>query len=178
MQDDVADALLWAQAQGLASDKACIAGASYGGYATLMGLVRDPTLYRCGIAWLAVTDPFLLLEGGWGIDDDLKGQSRTHDLPLLVGDAKKDVAMLSAASPLLQAKRIVAPLLLAYGKEDLRVPIAHGERLRDALRKAGHPPDWVEYEKEGHGWQKVSTQVDFARRVEQFLNLHLKNAHP
>ena len=44
MQDDVADALRWAQKEGLASDKACIAGASYGGYSTLMGLIKDPSL--------------------------------------------------------------------------------------------------------------------------------------
>ena len=37
MQDDVADALLWARARGLADHRACIAGASYGGYAALIG---------------------------------------------------------------------------------------------------------------------------------------------
>ncbi|MFO1253329.1 MAG: alpha/beta fold hydrolase [Inhella sp.] len=37
MQDDVADALLRAQKQGLASDQACILGGSYGGYCTLLG---------------------------------------------------------------------------------------------------------------------------------------------
>ena len=47
MQDDVADAARWAIAQGLADPKRiCIAGASYGGYATLMGLIRDPALFR------------------------------------------------------------------------------------------------------------------------------------
>ena len=56
MQDDVADALAWAVGKGMADPaKVCIAGASYGGYATLMGLARDPTLYRCGVAWAAVT---------------------------------------------------------------------------------------------------------------------------
>lgn len=43
MQDDVADALAWAVAKGHVDPaRVCIAGASYGGYATLMGLVRDP----------------------------------------------------------------------------------------------------------------------------------------
>jgi dipeptidyl aminopeptidase/acylaminoacyl peptidase len=174
MQDDVADALLWAQSQGLASKQACIAGASYGGYATLMGLVRHPELYRCGVAWVAVTDPFLYLKGSWRIRDNISGQGREFQLPELVGDAEKDAAMLTAASPLAQAARIQAPLLLAMGESDLRVPIAHGERLRDALKAAGRPPEWVSYANEGHGWRQVSTQVDFARRVERFLGQHLK----
>ncbi len=174
MQDDVADALLWARQQGLASpEQACIAGASYGGYSTLMGLVRHPELYRCGIAWVAVTDPFLLLKGSWWIDDDISGQGRRHMLPELVGDAEKDAAMLSAASPLAQARHIKAPLLLAFGEADLRVPLAHGERLRKVLTEAGRPPEWVTYANEGHSWRQVSTQVDFARRVERFLGEHL-----
>ena len=56
-QDDIADATRWAFEQGLADPKrTCIAGASYGGYATLMGLVRYGDLYRCGVAWSAVAD--------------------------------------------------------------------------------------------------------------------------
>jgi dipeptidyl aminopeptidase/acylaminoacyl peptidase len=40
MQDDVADALLWAIGQGhVEKGRACIAGGSYGGYAALMGVV-------------------------------------------------------------------------------------------------------------------------------------------
>jgi dipeptidyl aminopeptidase/acylaminoacyl peptidase len=174
MQDDVADALLWAQAQGLATDKACIAGANYGGYSTLMGLVRQPELYRCGVAWAAVTDPFLYLQGNWWVADDLTEQGRTYGMPHMVGDADKDAAMLTANSPLAQARHIKAPLLLAFGSADQRVPLAHGERLRDALREAGRPPEWVVYDDEGHGWRLVSNQIDFARRVEKFLGQHLK----
>jgi dipeptidyl aminopeptidase/acylaminoacyl peptidase len=178
MQDDVADALLWAQKQGLADKRACIAGASYGGYSALMGLVRDPELYRCGVAWVAVTDPFLLLEGSWWIDDDTSSESRRHTLPELIGDATKDAAALTAASPVAQAKRIQAPLLLAFGESDRRVPLAHGKRLRDALQAGGRPPEWVTYPNVGHSWRQVSTNVDFARRLEKFLATHLRDAAP
>ncbi|MCV2423021.1 alpha/beta fold hydrolase [Paucibacter sp. DJ2R-2] len=176
MQDDVADALLWAQKQGLASEQACIAGASYGGYSALMGLIRHPELYRCGVAWVAVTDPSLLLDSPWWLDDDVGTSSRRYVLPELVGDVKADAAMLSANSPLAQAKRIQAPLLLAFGEEDKRVPLVHGERLRAALKAAGRPPEWVSYRDEGHSWRKVETHVDFARRLEKFLGQHLQKA--
>jgi dipeptidyl aminopeptidase/acylaminoacyl peptidase len=178
MQDDVADALQWAQQQGLASDKACIAGASYGGYSTLMGLVRHPDLYKCGVAWLAVTDPNLFLQGAWWVNDDIDDGVRRHMLPHLVGEVDKDAAMLADNSPLLRAKELKAPLLLAFGEIDMRVPLAHGNRLRAALSDAGHAPEWITYPKEAHGFRQVSTQVDFARRVEKFLGQHLKGEKP
>ncbi len=174
MQDDVADSLLWARQQSLADPaRACIAGASYGGYSTLMGLVRHPQLYRCGVAWAAVTDPFLFLEGSWWVRDDVSSEGRRYSLPELVGDVQRDAEMLRAVSPLEQAARIRAPVLLAFGERDLRVPIQHGERLRAAMRKAGNDPQWVSYADEAHGWRKPENQIDFARRVERFLAEHL-----
>lgn len=173
MQDDVADAARWALGKGWA-DRLCIAGASYGGYSTLMGLINDPELYKCGVAWIAVADPFLYLEGSWWIDDDIGDGARRYTMPQMVGDADKDAEMLKAVSPVLQAARIRNPLLLAYGERDRRVPLAHGERLRKALRAAGHEPEWVVYGDEGHGWLKLENQLDFAARVERFLSQHLK----
>ena len=174
MQNDVADALLWAQKQGFATDKACIAGASYGGYSTLMGLIRHPELYRCGVAWVAVTDPTLYVKGSWWISDDISSTARRYMIPQMVGDIEKDADMLNANSPLKQAKDIQAPLLLGFGESDQRVPLAHGERLQAALTDLGRPPEWVTYPNEGHSWRQVSTQVDFAKRVEKFLGQHLK----
>jgi dipeptidyl aminopeptidase/acylaminoacyl peptidase len=175
MQDDVADALRWAQAQGLASDRACIAGASYGGYSTLMGLIRDPGLYRCGVAWMAMADLDLYLSGSWWVDDDISSTGRKYTLPEMVGDADKDAAMIAAQSPVRQAALIKAPLLLAFGEADRRVPLAHGERLRKALIEAGNPPEWVTYAGEGHGFSLMKNRVDFARRMEAFLARHLKS---
>jgi dipeptidyl aminopeptidase/acylaminoacyl peptidase len=173
MQDDVTDALRWAQKQGLASDKACIIGASYGGYSTLMGLVRDPDLYRCGIAWLAVTDLELLVKGSWWVNDDT-ALARRYTIPDMIGDAEKDAAMLAANSPVRQAARIKAPVLLAFGEDDRRVPLTHGERMRRALQQAGAEPEWVTYPGEGHGFALARNRVDFAKRMEAFLARHLK----
>lgn len=173
MQDDVTDALRWAQKQGLASDKACIIGGSYGGYSTLMGLARDPDLYRCGVAWAAVSDLTLMVEGSWWVNDDGE-MARRLTLPELVGDAKKDATMLAANSPVNLASRIQAPLLLVHGEDDRRVPIAHATRMRDALKAAGHPPEWVSYPEEGHGFNKPEDQLDFARRVDVFLAKYLQ----
>ncbi|MFT7722163.1 MAG: prolyl oligopeptidase family serine peptidase [Roseateles sp.] len=173
MQDDVADTLLWAQKSGLASDRACIAGASYGGYATFAGLMRHPELYRCGVAWVAVTDLMLLAQGSSWVETDVNALSRQHVLSARLGDPEKDAAMLRANSPVEQAARIKAPVLLGMGGADLRVPLQHGERMRDALAKVGNAPEWVVYSDEGHSWLRPESRIDFANRMERFLAKHL-----
>ncbi|MBC7942358.1 MAG: S9 family peptidase [Chitinophagaceae bacterium] len=173
MQDDVADAVLWATEQGWADGKkVCIAGASYGGYATLMGLVRHPELYRCGAAWVAVTEPTLLFENDWR--SDFSEEAKQYALPVLLGDPRADAAMLKANSPLAQADKIRAPLLLAFGELDRRVPLHHGTLLRSALRDHGRAPEWVVYDGEGHGWQTTESNIDFYRRLERFLAAYLR----
>jgi acetyl esterase/lipase len=173
MQDDLADAVQWAAARGTIDPKrVCIAGASYGGYATLMGLVRHPDLYKCGVAWVAVTDPRLLFEDSW--TSDVSQEAREFSLPVRLGDPIKDAALLKDAAPVEHAAEIRAPLLMAFGDADRRVPIEHGTRLRDAMRAAGLKPDYIVYPGEGHGWQKVENRVDFWTRVERFLARNLK----
>lgn len=175
MQDDVADAVRWAAGKGLIDPKrVCIAGGSYGGYATLMGLARYPDLYRCGVAWVAVTDPRLLFEDSW--QSDMNEEGRRYTLPTLLGDLAKDAALLRSAAPVERAADIRAPLLLAFGANDRRVPIVHGARMRDALRAQGRDPEWVVYDGEGHGWLKVETRLDFWGRVERFLDRNLNGA--
>jgi dipeptidyl aminopeptidase/acylaminoacyl peptidase len=174
MQDDVSDVLLWARQQGLANDKACIAGSSYGGYSTLMGLIKNPELFRCGSASFAVTDLMLMVKGSWWVEDDVSDATRKHSLPERVGDPVKDQEMLLAQSPVTQAHRLRAPLQLMWGDEDKRVPLTHGHRLRSEMRKAGLEPEWVVYEGEGHGLRKLENRTDMARRLESFLARHLK----
>ena len=172
MQDDVTDALRFAVKSGWVDPRrVCIAGASYGGYATLMGLAKDPDQYRCGVAWVGVSDPSLMFSIFWS---DIQRDSKQHRLPQLIGDPVKDATMLADHSPLKQAARIKAPVLLAYGRKDRRVPIDHGELMRDALAKAGQAPEWIVYDDEGHGWQRPETRIDFWTRVEAFLARHLQ----
>jgi dipeptidyl aminopeptidase/acylaminoacyl peptidase len=169
MQNDVADGVKWAVAQGIVDPKrVCIAGASYGGYAALMGLVNDPDIYRCGIDWVGVTDIDLLFNSRWS---DLSDAWKRYGLPKLVGDPKTSAAQFKATSPIEQVARIRAPVLLAYGGKDLRVPLEHGERFHAALmRQPGARSQWIVYENEGHGWRTVETRIDFWNRAAKFLD--------
>ena len=174
MQDDITDATRWAVAQGLADPKRLvIAGASYGGYATMMGLVKEPDLYRAGINWVGVTDIDLMYSIDWSDFDGSVWQR--YGMPRLVGDRGADKAQLEATSPLKRAAEITKPVLMAYGTKDFRVPLPHGTKMRDALKAAGKVEvEWVEYEEEGHGWLLEKNNVDFWGRVERFLAKHVR----
>ncbi|WP_374580041.1 alpha/beta hydrolase family protein [Pseudoduganella sp.] len=174
MQDDIADSVKWAVAQGVADPgRVCIMGASYGGYATLMGLVNDGDLYRCGVAWAAVTDLPLMLDGGLSVLSDVSDDYLKFGAPALIGDLVKDAAQLAATSPLKQAARIKRPLLLAHGTNDVRVPVAHFNKLRSALKEHKADVEFVEYVGEGHGWSVLENRLDFWQRVEKFLDKHI-----
>jgi dipeptidyl aminopeptidase/acylaminoacyl peptidase len=171
MQTDVADATRWAVAQGIADPKRiCIMGASYGGYATLMGLAQEPGLFRCGVNWLGVTDIGLMFSASWS---DISDDAKRYGMPRMVGDPVIDKALLDAASPIRHAAHIKQPLLMAYGAWDVRVPIEHGERFRNAVKPHNPNLEWVVYDNEGHGWRRFDTRVDFWTRVEAFLGKHL-----
>ncbi|WP_083748532.1 S9 family peptidase [Pelomonas sp. KK5] len=171
MQDDVVDATRWAVAQGWADpQRICLAGASYGGYATLMGLIRDPALYRCGFEWVGVSDVGLMYSIAWS---DFSDEWKRFGMPLLIGDRKADAAQLEATSPLMQAARLQRPLLMGAGGQDMRVPVKHGSEFRDAARRAGAAIQWVEYPEEGHGWRRLENHVDWWTRVEKFLDRHI-----
>jgi dipeptidyl aminopeptidase/acylaminoacyl peptidase len=174
MQDDIADSVKWAIEKGIADpDRICIMGGSYGGYATLMGLVNDPNLYRCGIAYAAVTDIPMLYDGSMTLLSDLPDDYKDHGVPTLVGDLEKDAAQLVATSPLKQAPRIKRPLLMAHGSIDRRVPYAHFKKMRNALQEAKADAEFVEYVGEGHGWFTLKSRLDFWGRVEKFLDKHI-----
>jgi dipeptidyl aminopeptidase/acylaminoacyl peptidase len=174
MQDDIADAAKWAVQRGHADpSRMCVAGAGYGGYATLMGLIRNPELFRCGFEWAGVTDIDLMYAIDWS---DLSELWKTYGMPRLIGDRVQDAAQLANTSPLKLAEKVTQPVLMAYGGADRRVPIEHGIRFRDAVRKTNTQVEWVEYPEEGHGWLMPANSIDFWTRVERFLDKNLKNA--
>jgi len=174
MQDDIADSVKWAVDKGIADPgRVCIMGGSYGGYATLMGLVNNPELFRCGIAYAAVTDIPLMFENGMAVLSDMNQDYKAFGAPVLLGDLEKDAAQFIATSPLKQAARIKRTLLLAHGSDDRRVPMPHFSKMRSALQDAKADAEFIEYAGEGHGWSTLKTRLDFWGRVEKFLDKHI-----
>lgn len=171
MQDDLEDALLWAVAEKLADPaRVCIYGASYGGYAALMGPVRHPSRYRCAVSHVGVTDLTMMYSRNW---TDVSAAGRTYDYPVQIGDPVKDAERLRQQSPVNRVAEIKVPVLVAQGRLDRRVTPEHADRFVSAARAAGVAIERVDYE-EGHGFSRAESEADFFGRLEAFLARHLK----
>jgi dipeptidyl aminopeptidase/acylaminoacyl peptidase len=172
MQDDITDGVKWAVAQGIADPaRVCIYGGSYGGYATMMGLAKDPDLYKCGINYVGVTDLDLFVNATWS--DFAYSAWRKNELKDTFGDWATESDKLKKVSPVELAGRIKAPVMMAYGASDVRVVPQHGFRMRAALQHAGKDPEWFIAEGEGHGYRDVDNQVMFYGAMEKFLDKYI-----
>lgn len=172
MQDDVTDGVKQLIADGKVDGKrVCIMGASYGGYLTMMGLVKEPELFKCGINFVGVTDPNFMFTVTW-TDFNRYGGPDTGRRRL-IGDPEKDAEQFKQTSPLLRAAEIKQPVLMGYGALDVRVPLINGEKMRDALKGHNKNVEWVVYPDEAHTWRREATMVDFLTRVEKFLAKYL-----
>ena len=167
MQDDLVDAVQWAAKERLLDPaKVCVVGASYGGYAALMGAIASPGVYRCAASFAGVTDIGLMYSIPWS---DISEASRRYSMPVVIGDPVKDADRLAMASPLKRVAEIKIPLLVAHGGVDRRVPITHSREFVSAARRAGIRVEQVDYPDEGHGFFKPANQLDFYGRLERFL---------
>ncbi|MYM65353.1 prolyl oligopeptidase family serine peptidase [Pseudoduganella sp. FT55W] len=175
MQDDLADAAQWAIKQGWADPKRiAIMGASYGGYATLMGLIKNPELYRCGVEWAGVTDIGLRFTA---VQSDASRETLNYSLRTLIGDPDKDAELFRRYSPLVRAAELKQPLLMAHGFEDRRVTMEHATRFYNAVRQHNQNVELITYPNEAHGWRHEENRIAFWQRVEAFLDKNLKQAN-
>jgi dipeptidyl aminopeptidase/acylaminoacyl peptidase len=164
MQDDVTDATKWAIAQHIADPhRICIYGSSYGGYAALMGVAKEPDLYRCAIGYVGVYD----LPRLYG-NEPMQSRSRTNSMEAILGSEN-----LEALSPVHLADRIKVPVMLVAGAEDEIAVPAHTEMMRDALLKAGKQVDAKIYPGEGHGFFVEANREDFYARMLDFLQKNI-----
>jgi dipeptidyl aminopeptidase/acylaminoacyl peptidase len=175
IQDDIADMTQWAVQQGIADPRRlAIMGASYGGYSTLFALAQTPNLFRCGIAYAAVSDWNSLFrfwkEEHWYSRDSLRFWA------VLAGDMKdeEERRRLAAVSPVNLAAQIRAPLLIMHGEDDTQVPVDQAHNMVTALKKAGHPPETLFLGEVGHWWPTDKNGVKFLQRIEAFLAKNLK----
>jgi len=174
MQDDLADAAQWAVKQGWADrSRIAIMGGSYGGYATLMGLIKDPQIFRTGVSWAGVTDLGLMFTS---VMSDASEESRSYSMRSVIGDPDADAEMFRKNSPLQRAAELKQPLLLVHGAKDSRVPIEHAARFYSAVKMNNPNVRLITYSEEGHGWMYESTRLAFWKEVEAFLDTNLKQA--
>src|SRR5690606_36894057 len=163
MIDDMTDAVEWAVREGIADrNRVCSFGASYGGYAALQSVVREPDLYRCAIGYVGVYSLPLMMRDG----DIPREKSGREYLQRVMPASLAEQQAQSAAS---NVDRIRVPLMLVHGERDERVPMSQYRALRSALVDAGRPPEVEILEpKEGHGFQELSNNVRLYTAIEAF----------
>lgn len=169
MQDDLTDAVKWAIAEGIADPaRVAIYGASYGGYAALMGAIRTPELYACAINYVGAADLEITFkqrgEDAWRRGDEFSYQRAW------VGATR---AYRDATSPINLVERITVPTLHAYGAEDPRVKIDHWSRLEPLLKQHRKEYRAIVEGRQGHGFRDQAASISFYTALERFLAQHL-----
>ena len=165
MQDDITDATRWAIESGLADQKrVCIMGTSYGAYAALMGVVREPDLYRCAVGIAGIYD-LKLLERAGDVRERVSGIQYVRQI---LGDVD-----LQTRSPAQMAGRIRAEVMLVHGGIDRRSPPMHARRMRAALAEAGKEVTWLFDDEQGHGFIGNEANEDLYTRILAFLADHI-----
>lgn len=168
MQDDLDDGVSWlAQSGTINPARVCLVGGSYGGYAALWGVIRNPDRYRCAASFAAVTDVARQLR------ENRKSFSATRYFrewrTRVAGEGKFDLA---SVSPLAHAGRLKRPVLIAHGEMDSTVLARQSHDMVKALEKSGANVTSVFYPAGGHNFASSEDLADFLKRLEEFLRKH------
>jgi dipeptidyl aminopeptidase/acylaminoacyl peptidase len=164
---DMVDAGRWVREQPWSDGRLAIYGGSYGGYLALCALVEEPSMWSAGVD----------LYGDSELVDSYRHGDRLGrlDLHRMMGspDDRARLDSYRRGSPVYQAERIEAPLLILHGRKDKRIVPLMTEKMVEALEIEGkhHEVHW--YDEEAHGWEKRETRRDAYRRIVKFLKRHV-----
>lgn len=169
MQDDLDDAVDWAAGQGLIDPaRVCLVGASYGGYAALWGVIRNPDRYRCAASFAGVTE----WDKQLAYDSDYFSKAGRRAWRERVRGADREFD-LDSVSPARQVVQLHRPVLLVHGKKDSNVPFNQFETMRNAINRA-HVADaeFVVLRDSGHGFATAEDQQKWYDALVAFLAKH------
>ncbi len=161
---DIVDATRWAISEGIADPKRiCIAGWGFGGYAALLGAVRDDELYRCAISIAGISDLNLHRE-----------QASVHvDAAYRRAQIGSDADKLRKDSPIEYVEDMSTPVLLVHGDKDWEVQVDQTTDMDKALRRHRKPHKTVIIEGAIHHLLRKSDREVLLEEVEAFLLKHL-----
>jgi dipeptidyl aminopeptidase/acylaminoacyl peptidase len=168
MHDDLIDGVQWAIDEGVADpDKVAIAGGSYGGYATLIGVSFTPDTFACGVDIVGPSSLVTLIESFpeyW--KPFLQGTWYTY-----VGDPanEEDREDMLARSAISRVDDIKVPLLVGQGQNDPRVTKLESDQLVEAMAANELPVTYVNFPDEGHGFRRPENRLAFYSVMEGFL---------
>jgi len=146
-------------------NKAVIMGGSAGGFTVLQSLVDFPGFYKAGICSYGVSNQFGLLM------DTHKFEERYTFW--LLGELPEAAALYRRRSPVFHADKIVDPMIVFQGTDDVVVPQDQAEGIVASLKRRGIPHEYHLFEGEGHGWRKPETIEAYYNSMDRFLMQHV-----
>lgn len=172
LMDDVEDGVKYVIEQGWVDPaKVAIYGASHGGYATLMGLVKTPDLYCCGVDYVGVSNIFTFFDSFpeyWKPYKELVKEI-WYDL-----DNPEEAKIAKEVSPFFQIDKITKPLFVVQGANDPRVNINESDQIVTALRAKGYEIPYMVKYNEGHGFHREENSLELYQYMLGFFAQHLK----
>lgn len=172
MQSDVSDGVRWLAGQGwIDPRRACVVGASYGGYVALAGVTLEQGLYRCAVSFGGVSDLRRMVQ------DVSRRQGRrdtqaVHYWNRFMGAERLGDRSLDERSPARLAAQADAPVLLIHGRDDTVVGIDQSRAMATALRTAGKPHELIELRGEDHWLSRAETRTRMLTETVRFLQVH------
>ncbi len=148
-----------------------ILGGSYGGYMVLAALTLQPDAFEVGVDLFGISNWVRTLTSippWWA--------SFREALYAELGDPATDSVRLRRISPLFNADRITAPLLVLQGANDPRVLKVESDEIVAAVKKKGVPVEYIVFEDEGHGFVKRENEIEGYTAVLKFLDRYLKGS--
>lgn len=176
MHDDLIDGIQWAINEGVAdSEKIAILGASYGGYATLVGLTFTPEIFTCGVDLSGPSNLVTLMKSApehWKFSMSIKYRHLGNP------NNPEDIKIMEAKSPLFYTDRIVKPLIIVQGEQDVRVTTQEAQQIVDTMRKAGKEVKYILFKNEGHSIRFWNNWLHVISNMESFFAKHLGGRDP
>ncbi|MGH2599783.1 MAG: S9 family peptidase, partial [Dehalococcoidia bacterium] len=159
-------------AAGIADPRRVIlAGGSWGGYLTLLGLGTQPERWSLGIADVPVADWF------GQIEDEME-PLRRYDEALFGGKPIAEYPeVYQRASPISYVEQVCVPVMIFGGENDPRCPIRPIEAYVARLRELGKPHEYERFNA-GHNSQVVEEQIRQMEKRLAFAARHLGTPAP
>jgi dipeptidyl aminopeptidase/acylaminoacyl peptidase len=164
MQTDISDGLAALAHDGIVDPKrACIVGASYGGYAAMAGVTLQHGLYRCAVS-----------VGGIGDLNAFRvtAMTQTNYAGVVYASLKQSLGPfndLKQVSPIAFSDHTDAPILLIHGEDDTVVRFDQSKNMAAALQRAGKPVELVKLTGEDHWLSKSETRLQMLKAAVAFV---------
>jgi dipeptidyl aminopeptidase/acylaminoacyl peptidase len=143
-----------------------IMGQSYGGFMVMSAITEHPELWGAAVNYYGIADFVTLLAG--------TGAWRRSHRAAEYGDPERDATLFERISPIHRVDHITAPVLIAHGGRDPRVPIGESEQFVQALQERQKKVAYLTFDYAGHGFIRPDDRRRIYASVADFFAAHLR----